>query len=278
MFNKKTLVAAGVVLLILVNIIALSVSSRSGDPFSGPTSLLISIAGPFQEATASTARFLKGIWKHYFFLVSVAKTNDRLRRKVGLAAERNNRCNEVALANERLRDLLAFKRSSRGEVLPAEVIGKDPSPWFKSVLIDKGRAEGVREGLPVVVPDGVAGMVTDVSAHYAKVLLIIDQNSAVDVLVQPTRVRGVLKGRSAKGCTMEYALRKHHIEVGATIVSSGLDGVFPKGLRVGEVTDVERKNAGIFQEVTVDPYVDFERLEEVLVVLGPPTPPGGGGP
>jgi rod shape-determining protein MreC len=152
-------------------------------------------------------------------------------------------------------------------VCAAEVIGKDPSPWFKTIIIDKGKDDGVGKGMAVVIPEGIAGQIMDVSSRYSKVLLIIDPNSAVDVMVQRTRARGIIKGGPAGRCHIKYVLRKQDVSVGDQIISSGLDGVFPKGLAVGHVSGVIKRNSGIFQEVTVTPHIDFEKLEEVLVVL-----------
>jgi len=109
--------------------------------------------------------------------------------------------------------------------------------------------------------------VVEASGRYAKVLLLIDPNSAIDALVQRTRARGIVKGGGAGYCVFDYVLRKHEINVGDTVVSSGLDGVFPKGLRVGRVSEIVRLNAGIFQKVSVTPYVNFEVLEEVFIIF-----------
>ena len=147
------------------------------------------------------------------------------------------------------------------------------SPWFQSIMIDKGRDDGLTRGLPVVVPEGIAGQVTEVSAGYAKVMLIIDPTSAVDALVQRTRSRGIVQGQFSNHCLFKYVLRKHDIQVGDTVISSGLDGVFPKGQRVGQVSEVVRRSAGVFQDIIVKPFVDFEKLELVLVVLDPPERP-----
>ena len=99
--------------------------------------------------------------------------------------------------------------------------------------------------------------------------MLIDPNSAVDALVQQTRARGIVKGGGPDYCVFDYVLRKHEISVGDTVVSSGLDGVFPKGLRVGRISEIVRLNAGIFQKVSVTPYVDFEILEEVFIISEP---------
>ena len=125
--------------------------------------------------------------------------------------------------------------------------------------------------MPVVIPEGITGLITEVSPSYSKVLLIIDQNSAVDALGQSTRARGIISGDPEGKCAFNYVLRKHDIQIGEIVVSSGLDGVFPKGLRIGAVSEVLKPSAGIFQKVVVTPFVDFEKLEEVLVILDSPT-------
>jgi len=260
----------GMFVLIAVNTIVLSVNKKNNYTSSDSGRVVIYFIAPFQEVVNRSIRFVRGIWTHYFFLVSVAKENDNLKQVLRNAVGKNNICNEIELSNLRLRALLNFQKTMTSPVLSAEVIGKDPSPWFKTIIIDKGKADGIKKGLPVVVPEGIAGQVTDVSYHFSKVLLIIDQNNAVDALVQRTRARGIITGESSGRCTFKYVLRKHDIKVGDTLISSGLDGVFPKGIRVGSVSEVVRRNSGIFQDVTVIPCVDFEKLEEVLVVLNTP--------
>jgi rod shape-determining protein MreC len=149
------------------------------------------------------------------------------------------------------------------------VVGRDPSPWFKTLIINKGYLDGVTKASPVVVPEGIVGLVVAITAHYAKVLLIIDQNSAVDAKVQATRARGIVKGDPTGRGSFNYVLRKHDISLGDSVITSGLDGVFPKGLPIGRVSEIVRLSAGIFQEIAITPYVDFDTLEEVLV-LAPP--------
>ena len=270
MFSKKILMIVGMVVLITVNIIFLSVYSKHRYPDSGPGRIAISLTAPFQEVVTHSIRLVKGIWSHYFFLVSVAKENENLKKSLRHISEKNKQLHEIELSNSRLRKLLNFKKTMTEQILAAEVIGRDPSPWFKAIVIDKGKSDGLEKGLPVVIPEGIAGQIVNVSHHYSKVLLLIDQNSAVDALVHRTRARGVVKGMSDGQCIFKYALRKHDIRVGDALVASGLDGVFPKGLPIGQVSEVIKHKSGIFQEVTVTPYVDFEKLEEVLVLLNPP--------
>lgn len=258
-----------VIVLIATNIIILSASSRSYSSYYEPGRIAISLIAPFQEAVTRSIRFVRGIWDGYFFLVTAAKENARYREALSRAIEENNQLKELKLSNVRLRELLDFQKTITKRVIAAEVIGKDPSPWFKTIIIDKGKEDHVGKGMAVVIPNGIVGQVIDASSHYSKVLLIIAQNSSADALVQRTRARGVIRGETSERCTFKYVLRKHDVQVGDQVISSGLDEVFPKGLAIGQVSSVTKPDAGIFQEVTVVPYVDFEKLEEVLVVLSP---------
>jgi rod shape-determining protein MreC len=266
MFSKKMVLIVGVIVLIAVNIIVLSVNSRRYTSF-GLERVAISFISPFQELVTRTIGFTKDIWYHYFALVTIAKENDILIDQLNQASEKSNLWQETDLANARLRNLLDFKKNITELVVAAEVIAKDPSSWFKTVIIDKGKADGLSKGLPVVMPQGIAGQVIEVANHYSKVMLILDRNSAVDSLVQRTRARGVVKGESTDQLRLAYVLRKKDVQVGDIVVSSGLDGIYPKGLRVGLVSEVIEHEADIFHEVFIAPFVDFEKLEEVLVVL-----------
>jgi rod shape-determining protein MreC len=269
MFSNKKMMIGGVILLVVANIVILSITSRRHHLSSGPGPVLIGIVGPFQAVATRSIQITGNIWRHYFSLVSVARENDILRKALARAVQENKKQHETALSNQRLRSLLNFTKTISGNQLAAEVIGLDPSFWFKSITINKGKLDGIRKGMPVVIPDGIVGQIGEVSGHYAKALLAIDRNSAVDALVQRSRARGVIKGNSSEQYRFNYVLRKNDVQVGDTIISSGMDGVFPKGIRIGEVTDIVKRNSGIFQEVTVVPYVDFEKLEEVLVIQTP---------
>ena len=260
----------GMIILVAVNITVLSISAKRRYSSYDPGRITMMIVSPFQETITHSIRFIRRIWSHYFFLVTVAKQNDQLKKALSVATERNQQLTEIELSNERLRNLLNFQRNVTDRVVAAEVIGKDPSPLFKTIVIDKGNADGIEKGFPVVISEGILGQVIEVSLRHSKVLLIIDPNSAVDALVQRTRSRGLIKGGIGGKCLFKYVLRKHGIRVGDTVISSGLDGVYPKGLHIGKISGVIRRNAGIFQQVTVTPDVDFEKLEQVLVMLKQP--------
>lgn len=269
MFSKRMILVAAVIVLVAVNIILLTITGKHTQAPAGLGRGTIAIVAPFQKQLTAFVQSIKNIWNYYFFLVSKAEENQQLKQALAQSMQRLNQCSETELANGRLRHLLGFEEEIPRPMVPAQVVGKDPSPWSKTIMVDKGIRDGVRQGAPVVIPEGIVGIVVEVSARYAKVLLLIDPNSAVDALVQQTRARGIVKGGGADYCVFDYVLRKHEISVGDTVVSSGLDGVFPKGLRLGRVSEIVRLNAGIFQKVSVTPYVDFEILEEVFVIAGP---------
>jgi rod shape-determining protein MreC len=273
MFSKRLATIAGVMILIVLTIMLLTITSQHRSHPNILSRMAINCVSPFQELVSSSIRTCKQIWKNYFSLVAVAYENERLRSALNKAYELNNRCLETQRSNKRLRALLDFKEKNKAfQLVAAEVIGRDPSYWSKTMMIDKGSIDGLQKGFPVVVHRGIVGQIIETTGHYSKVLLIIDQNSAVDSLLQRTRVRGIIKGDSSKSFYFEYVLRKGNVDIGDMVISSGLDGVYPKGLRVGTVSEILRSNSGIFQEIKVTPYVDFEKLEEVFVLFKPPHP------
>jgi rod shape-determining protein MreC len=186
---------------------------------------------------------------------------------VGRARLEKSRYLESELACQRLRKLLEMKSELPHSMLPARVVGLDPSGWFKTVFINKGTRDGVSKGMAVIAPEGIVGRIIGASGRYAKVLLIIDRSSDIDALVQRTRSRGIVEGETRESCRFKYIVRKADIKIEDTVISSGLDGLFTKGLRVGSISEISKPSSGLFQEVKVRPFVDFTRLEEVLVIL-----------
>ena len=269
MFSKRMILVALVIVLVAVNIILLTITGKHTQAPSGLGRGALVIVSPFQKQFTAFFDSVKDTWNQYFFLVSTAKENQRLKKALGQSLEQLNRYSETEIANDRLRHLLGFEKEIPRPMIAAQVVGKDPSAWSKTIIVDKGTRDSVRQGAPVVIPEGIVGVVVEASARYAKVLLLTDPNSAVDALVQQTRARGIVKGGGADYCVFDYVLRKHEISVGDMVVSSGLDGVFPKGFRVGRISEIVRQNAGIFQKVSVTPYVDFEILEEVFIISEP---------
>ena len=150
--------------------------------------------------------------------------------------------------------------------ITASIIAASASSWFKSCLLDKGSADGIRTGMAVVTPLGALGRIIELAPHTAKVLLIIDPNSGVDVVVQRTRARGIVSGSLENGPIMKYVKHSEDVQVGDRLVTSGLDGIYPRGMMVATVTTVRKQTVGLFQQIGVMPAVTLERTEHVLVV------------
>jgi rod shape-determining protein MreC len=252
-----------------IGVALLLFSSNSGRrPIWNPAEqLIVEITAPFQQLIKKTVDTTESLWTGYFHLVGVQRENRRLRTRIGELRISNRRYKEALSTHGRLRQLLRFKQSIDRQVLAAQVIGLDPTGWFKSIIIDKGKKDGLKVSMPVVNASGVVGRVVSVSPNFAKVLLIIDQNSAVDCLIQRSRDRGIVKGSGIDRCKLDYAAKSSDVVAGDAVITSGLGGVFPKGLWVGQVLKVKEVKGGLFKDIEVKPFVDFSRLEEVLVVL-----------
>jgi len=178
---------------------------------------------------------------------------------------------EIELENERLRELLAFRHEVRDDVITARVIGRDALGVSRAITINRGTVDGVRKGAAVLAPDGIVGHVFLAGRQAARVLLITDHNSGVDGVVQRTRARGIVEGTASGACGLKFMKRTEALAVNDLVVTSGVDGIFPKGLPIGRLTTVDKGEQGLFQYATVEPTVDFAALEEVLVIqrLGP---------
>ena len=229
--------------------------------------VIVEITAPFQKFIKRTIDTTEAIWFKYFALIQTHNENALLKRELDLLRMENSRYQERLTTHDRLQELLQFKETYDWPVLAAQVILRDPSGWFESVIIDKGEDSGLRVNMPVVNARGVVGRLVSVSADYAKVLLIIDQNSSVDCIVQRSRDGGILKGLSSDVCRLDYVLETSDVRVGDKVVTSGLGGVYPKGLDVGEVLTVVTNEGELFKDVKVRPMVDFSKLEELLVIL-----------
>jgi len=244
----------------------ISINLKHPHPSGGVESLVVGLTAPVLEGFHKVGAGVARVWNGYFFLVGLEQENELLRRQISEYKQRQTQFQEARLGQERLEKLLELKSRVTAPVTAARVIGYDPSPWFKSVIVDKGEAAGIRWGMALIHPDGVVGRVIESYANYAKIMLLIDRNSAVDALVQRNRQRGILEGVGSNVCRLRYVLKNSEIQVGDVILTSGLGGVFPPGMVLGHVAMVDKKTPGIFQDIEVKPAVDLASLEEVLAV------------
>ena len=267
MFSKRFILVIVAVFIILGNLVFLAVGSQDGVAVSRFERLTIAMVAPFQMLVSRTVDAVQDVWSVYIASISAAKENKILKKALAQATADQNHYRELLLENERLRKFIHFKETESRIMVAAMVIARDPSPWFSTMMIDKGADDGLLKGLPVVAAEGIVGQVVAVSSRYSRVLLITDRNSSVDALVQNTRARGIVQGDNTDTCFFDYALRKELVTIGDHIVASGLDQVFPKGLSIGTVVEVKKENSALFQHVKVKTSVDFNTLEEVLVFV-----------
>jgi len=255
--------------LLLMALLWYSINLRQQDETNFPERMVLILTGPVQAGLDQVIRGAADVWGHYLYLIDTEKENRALlennRKLSAILAESN----EVRLENERLRRLLDFKEAQEIATLPARVIAEDATSWFRTITIDKGAEQGVVEGMPVVAAEGVVGRVVRSSPRYARVLLITDASSAVASLLQGNRARGISRGKGER-LVFDFVLRQEEVRVGDRVVTSGMGGVFPKGLIVGDVKTVNRQEFGLFQAIEVIPAVDFSHLEEVLILLRRP--------
>lgn len=242
------------------------VSTLGSQKFGSLHQLLFEAVGPFQATFSRGASTLHSLKEEYLGLLSVREENKRLWQELQESRAALHKSREAMANNARLRRLLDFKSSSDFPVLAANVIGKDPSLWFRSLIIDRGASDGIGRGAPVVNSEGVVGQVFEVAPSYSKVLLAIAPSSAIDVLLQKSRVRGILKGTGSLTYRLEYILKTVEVEEGDQVVTAGYGGVFPTGLPVGVVSKVIKKRRGMFHEIEVTPSVDYKTLEHLLVI------------
>jgi rod shape-determining protein MreC len=221
---------------------------------------------PFIKLTAVTVGSVSHVWQNYVDLRGLRQENLRLQREAGILQRRIDQLEEQVLETQRLQGLLAMREAWRAEFVAARVVGKDATNWFKTILIDRGSRAGMRRNLPVVGPDGLVGRIVEVTPSTAKVQLITDPVSAAGALMQRTRVTGIVVGNLGAGLRVRYLPLLADVVIGDEVVTSGMGGVFPKGIPVGRVTAVERKSGALFQEADLEPKVDLGRLEEVVVL------------
>jgi len=228
------------------------------------------LLAPMLAPAAQLAALPDRIWHDYLSLVQVRRENIRLREDIKTLNQSLAAAGEVLHEHERLKRLLEMRKAVHEPTVAAAVIGEDVAPWFRTLTIDRGSSSGIVDGMPVLAAGGVVGQTIKVTANSSRVLLLTDHASGIAGLIQRSRARGVVKGKGESVCSLEFTMREEDVTVGDLVVTSGVGGVFAKGLPIGTVTMVKKGQYGIFQSVTIKPAVSTAHLEEVLVVLRAP--------
>lgn len=258
--------------LVIVPVIALNAGGKNSADLHWFDKAAVAVSTPVQSAIRWSIDTSWDALQSYLLLWNTQDNNKSLALENRKLLNELASFQEVARENDRLRQLVDFNNPMAGRKVVARVIAQDVSPEFRMLRLNKGANEGVEAGMAVVALEGVVGRVIRVGRNFSDVLSLLDAVSAIDAILQRNRVRGVIEGQGGQQLSMKYLRRTDDVQEGDVIVSSGIGGLFPKGLTIGKVTSVKKKNFGISQTVEVVPSVDFNRLEEVTVIDPPKVP------
>jgi len=221
------------------------------------------------EAVSSLDQGISDMWQQYVSLQHVADENRRLRQEMEWLRGENSQLREAAAATQRLTSLLQFKEQALPSMVAAQVIGRDSSNRYKSVILNKGESDGIQKDMGVITPAGVVGRVVKTTGATSVVLLLTDPNNAIAGLIQRTRDEGIVEGIPQGRAKLKYIPMLSAVKEGDRVVTSGLVGGFPRGLAIGTITSIDREEGALFQTAELVPEVDVNRVEEVLVIQAP---------
>ena len=192
--------------------------------------------------------------------------NKKLRAEIAQLRTEQQRYREVFLENKRLKNLLSLKETEPRYVTTAQIIAKSTDQWSSIVTIDKGSSDGVKKDMAAITSRGLVGKISNVSNSFSSLLLITDINFSAAARLHKSRVEGILSGTGFKKCTLKYIPYEEQVENGDTVITSGLDRLFPEGIPIGYVSKVDKKGTGLFQEVEVIPFEDTAKTEEIVII------------
>ncbi|MCS7281437.1 MAG: rod shape-determining protein MreC [Desulfobacterota bacterium] len=230
---------------------------------------------PLSEITGWAVSFLDRpvkrvahYYDRYLDLVDAKKEVIELRRRLDALYLEYSRLKELERENRQLRQILELKEKKEYKMVVASIVGEDIKSWYKGILIDKGRDSGIKEKMPVISPKGLVGQVIEANRKTSKIMVINDAKSAVDVYVEGKEIRGIVEGSGETTLKLKYVKKNEDLEAGDKLITSGKDGIYPRGIPVGIVVNINKKKGGIFLDVDVMPFANFRVLDYVIVLTG----------
>jgi len=263
----------GKILLLLAVLIFLLIilKATAKNELTLPAKTVRDVLAPVSMITMQTGQAIRNVLKLPVSIAKAIKQNQELKEKISQLEEQLREANEFQLENQRLKKLLDFKetkiKTTRRSVYSAAVIGRDLNNWFGTITVNKGARDGLKVNMTVITPAGLAGRVISVSQKTAEVLLITDPRSGVSCLVQENRAPGLVEGMSGNTNQLQmiHIPTDFKIQKDQIVITSGLSNLYPRGLSVGRIKKVTREPSGLFFKAIIQPFVDFNRLEEVLI-------------
>jgi rod shape-determining protein MreC len=230
------------------------------------------VISPVQEGLASSHKSVSSLWDNYIQIVNTSEENTILNKQISRLQSDLFQMEEVRKENLRLKQLLNYSDDIPHEKILAQVVGWDSANEFKVIRLNKGTKDGIKVMSPVITDQGLVGYVYRATPSYSDVLTILDQNNRIDVIVERTRTHGIVEGVFNFKCALKYVMRNEPVEVGDKLITAGVGGIYPKGVKVGMITDISKENFGMTLSIEVVPSVEFDKLEEVLVLIPAPAP------
>lgn len=255
---------------LIVGILAVYGISQKQFKLSEPSlfhKVVSEVLSPVQEGLSSSKKSMTSLWENYLLIVNTSKENAILKKQISRLNNDLTNMEEMRKENLRLKRLLNFSEEQPHQRVLAQVVGWDSANEFKVIRINKGKKDGVKTMAPVITDHGLVGYVYRATENYSDVLTILDQNNRVDIVVERTRTHGIVEGVFNFKCALKYVMRNEPVEVGDKLITAGVGGIYPKGIKVGMITDIAKENFGMTLSIDVVPSVDFDKLEEVLVLI-----------
>ncbi|NLI69791.1 MAG: rod shape-determining protein MreC [Firmicutes bacterium] len=227
---------------------------------------------PVQSFFASLGQNVQSLFDAVFFHHEIKAENEKLKEEFAVYQEQSSLITELQKENYRLKEMLDFREKSPMEMVAARVVSRDPSQWFNTITLNRGSVDGVEQEMAVVSPQGLVGMVSSVSRHSCQAILLTDSRLPASAMVQRSRdpgVMGIIEGYSRDNARLKFTNipLEANILPGDQIITSGLGGVFPKNIIIGTVEEVDVDQSGLVKMAVVIPAVNFNRIEEVLIII-----------
>lgn len=229
--------------------------------------VIVAIMAPFQMVINGVGQGTKHLASSYMFLVNQKKEVRALQKKLSAWRQDSIVSQELFLENRRLKKMLSIDVAQAYRRVIATRIAHGSSRFEKTIRIQKGKLHDIQEGQAVLNSDGIVGQVIKVYWGHSDVLLLTDPSSSIDVIIQRSRENAMLKGHEKDRLAFEYLDKAADINEGDIVVSSGLDGIYPKGFSVGQVNAIGEKTRSLFLQAGVTPFVNFNQIEEVVVLI-----------
>lgn len=256
--------------LVAVTLAAIRVTIPERTRLTSVESKFRDVLAPVQTGLAWVGRQGRYIVSLPVSMVGAAARSQALKQEVERLESEKIQYNEYLIENQRLSALLDYKKVMAGNYnfVVASVIGRDPGNWFGTLTLNRGSSEGIKENMSVLTPDGLVGRVIAVSASTCEVLMITDPRSGVGSLVQDTRTPGIVEGvAGASGIArMIHIPNNAPVEAGQAVVTSGQGSLFPKGIPVGRINNIQNEPSGLFLSAEISPFANLNSLEEVMIV------------